>query len=1081
MRWIIAAILMVLISTAVLADVSHFPAPLVEENEFDGYIVVTDENGGLDYLATTKLMNRLFQETTVVEVPDAKESKRNYRLYDENGHDFVEGGEMLSTVVSEVTADHWDALATGETSNQEGTYTYYQTFYPGDAHIRFSIANAVPDDPDQVAAAYLNFDAAGNPAYTYRIYFDPAIESKIDGDDNYALDDLEGMEFDMLGKTYIISKTDHAGLNDLKLTLVAASEELTLREGETKVVTLGEKQHEVTVIFVSDPASGGSPEVKLSFDGEMIKGLSKLDTYNVDDDTTIYVRDIMVNARDAVVDLRFGASKMILHDDNVTDGAYAGNEWEVDEENVDGTDVKFVGTDEGLVNDGTFYLESIEVKWSPEEVHYVATGQRLSEIIEDQNKIFGQSFDISYDGANPEHLVVEGLQLKPKGKDEYHLLFTNRLGQQLDVPLFYDNSGSFTRFGDDSDELHLREGYNISKTEHFIVTSVGDGTGYTHHLEYTGSDVSENYLEFRDHGSGQEFKLYYPDGASSTSIPLWGDSYLVQFSDTSDDLDIQVDLDDSGTITGNETPVITTQYGLRIYYDIEGTYAFRRMETLSYKKEECLTCGSPIDPETILLGIGSTVKTTLANVAFNLTVDRPTWAPLGSYHERMRLTVEDDSNEIDLMGPERCLDGGFVDENIATEYDGNASITGALTASGLHTLAQVPANSPLSEIVKGLYFNHPTSGCYYAHTTGLKFMLDLNDDTDDDMGTTGYGQKLLHQIDTNGPDSVTIYNEENQVEHMIIFYGEELPALAPVSEAKAKIGSVETKLDSEVSTIDKDMIVIGGPCTNKVAADLIGNAECTLGYEAGKARIVLTEENGHNILIIAGFSDADTYLAVQALLEQPEKLRGFDLEVSGTLDNLKVAEYVVPEGAPVTPPPEPEVEEEIEEEPVAVTSEPVVCEASNDETGTFAYSLSKLGMTLDKESSPRVTADGTKGTVIYEVSEPFKAQLGVDWLQYVLHIHEGDCAGPEVTALTFKWEDGDGDKEQSFTLPREGCYCLRVDAPDITVDDADAELTSEPLELVFSTASAEDNLLTGGVIFGGWFPAEPLNDMSLWG
>jgi hypothetical protein len=60
MRWIIAAILMVLVSTAVLADVSHFPAPLVEENEFDGYIVVTDENGGLDYLATTKLMNRLF-------------------------------------------------------------------------------------------------------------------------------------------------------------------------------------------------------------------------------------------------------------------------------------------------------------------------------------------------------------------------------------------------------------------------------------------------------------------------------------------------------------------------------------------------------------------------------------------------------------------------------------------------------------------------------------------------------------------------------------------------------------------------------------------------------------------------------------------------------------------------------------------------------------------------------------------------------------------------------------------------------------------------------------------------------------
>ncbi|MFW6450491.1 MAG: hypothetical protein ACOCZ6_05545 [Nanoarchaeota archaeon] len=81
---------------------------------------------------------------------------------------------------------------------------------------------------------------------------------------------------------------------------------------------------------------------------------------------------------------------------------------------------------------------------------------------------------------------------------------------------------------------------------------------------------------------------------------------------------------------------------------------------------------------------------------------------------------------------------------------------------------------------------------------------------------------------------------------------------------------------------------------------------------------------------------------------------------------------------------------------------------------------------MKKEGSPEpvVEMDVSEGTVSFELDEPFEAKAGVDWYQYDVHIHEDDCGGEEVETPAFKWEDGDQDKRQDFSVPQEGCYCL---------------------------------------------------------
>ena len=94
-----------------------------------------------------------------------------------------------------------------------------------------------------------------------------------------------------------------------------------------------------------------------------------------------------------------------------------------------------------------------------------------------------------------------------------------------------------------------------------------------------------------------------------------------------------------------------------------------------------------------------------------------------------------------------------------------------------------------------------------------------------------------------------------------------------------------TKLDSEVASADaQNVVAVGGPCVNTIAADLLGNpAVCTEGFTPGKARIKLWEHsNGKIAMLIAGYTGADTRLAGKVVAQRWKELFGMEVEVAGT-------------------------------------------------------------------------------------------------------------------------------------------------------------------------------------------------------
>ncbi|MBD3203430.1 S-layer protein [Candidatus Woesearchaeota archaeon] len=162
---------------------------------------------------------------------------------------------------------------------------------------------------------------------------------------------------------------------------------------------------------------------------------------------------------------------------------------------------------------------------------------------------------------------------------------------------------------------------------------------------------------------------------------------------------------------------------------------------------------------------------------------------------------------------------------------------------------------------------------------------EIEEDSDYTMYATQYGTEMLY--DTENTDDITIsYPEERAYGNVFI-----APLSAEVSGGSSG-GTINreiinelpvgiAKLDSEAEGMSKNMIVVGGPCANTIAADLAGNpASCAEGYEPGKAKIKLYDRSGKTALLVAGYSAKDTLGASYVLARNDDyDLSGDEVEV----------------------------------------------------------------------------------------------------------------------------------------------------------------------------------------------------------
>lgn len=104
--------------------------------------------------------------------------------------------------------------------------------------------------------------------------------------------------------------------------------------------------------------------------------------------------------------------------------------------------------------------------------------------------------------------------------------------------------------------------------------------------------------------------------------------------------------------------------------------------------------------------------------------------------------------------------------------------------------------------------------------------------------------------------------------------GEELP----VSVVDA------TKLDSEIADVKaQNLIVIGNPCRNTVAAELLGNPKnCLEGFTPGKSNIKLFQNDDKVAMLVGGWQESDDRLAGKVLAHRWKELNGNEVEIEGT-------------------------------------------------------------------------------------------------------------------------------------------------------------------------------------------------------
>ena len=185
----------------------------------------------------------------------------------------------------------------------------------------------------------------------------------------------------------------------------------------------------------------------------------------------------------------------------------------------------------------------------------------------------------------------------------------------------------------------------------------------------------------------------------------------------------------------------------------------------------------------------------------------------------------------------------------------------------------------------------------------------ITDPTDSDIQTamSKYGAKITFTSKSNAPDEVDIeWPKAQRTGQAFIISG---PVQTVTTTGAGEVESaVVTKievgaalLDSEVADIAaQNSIIVGGPCVNDAAAEVMGLSPGTCGAAStipeNKAIIKLFEQTGGNVaMVVAGWGAMDTRRASRVVANYADyALSGTEMEVSGTdLTTITVAAPVV--------------------------------------------------------------------------------------------------------------------------------------------------------------------------------------------
>ena len=808
---------------AMAADLSEYPNMFVSDGVFNGLMVVGENAASVDNLAMTDIAASM-KYAGGAATASVSVSGDSWKV--KSGTDDLEFGETIGPatggVVDFVDDDDLAALADGELTSSKGTFKYEQFLY----FDRTSINTTYQEDDDDVTSDFVKIPDNAQFA-RYEMNFLTAAKSDIDSSESYKLDDFEDKTLTFLGKTFNIVKARGDAASKVTLTLMSGSEKDTLLEGESKSYEIKGKPYDVNLLFTDS-----KNKAKFTVNGETTPLMSEGDTETLSDGTVLGLSEVLYQDYAGGVhqaEFFLGADKMELEDDSI----HAANTSDTDtlkvnDQSIDGARVLIRGnmlSQATTTVDGELEIDSIMINMSAQDDYFVAAGETLlgQAELEEKDLVFSQNWDVRYEGMDPA-VKTDKISVKDKsGEKEYWLTFTNVAGQVIDFPLAYASGASSMRMGSQDDPLYLNKS-SIKDEGYFILNDDTDKDSVTHVVQYKGSDkrtATDPKAKFKILATGETVERPVTHGATSATGTLKLGGKTYGFANTTNPT----------VATGQQLTAMATDnddWNISITSGYAGT--------------------ALIPPGGIAITSNSSADyvVTLGGGKF--------WFRDGSF------AAETDQIKFNLS----LFDGDRIDDIKGTiaeatpYYIISFNITVASTELDLASRGGITLTSPDDD--------EDNSYGYSANGAWVKLTSPSGGGTSSDTLDVDWPQALKSPL-------------------VYVTSGAVSSASKAGGDMKAVTFVDATKLDSEVADVKaQNLVVVGGPCVNTAAAELLGNpSDCTEGFTPGKARVKLFEHaNGNVAMLVAGYSGADTRLAGKVIANRASELSGKELVVEGT-------------------------------------------------------------------------------------------------------------------------------------------------------------------------------------------------------
>jgi hypothetical protein len=323
------------------------------------------------------------------------------------------------------------------------------------------------DDDTPILGFKIN---SGTYIMNYTLDFTQDAESTVDSSGD--LDDLEGSDLHIMGKTYYVSdaKNGTSTGNIGKLTLLDSAVVSSVVEGSSTTVNVGDKSYDVTIVFMDND------EVVFDINGERAPSSGKLEVgsnFRLVDNSYIGVRDISkleIAGETGSASFSIGSGKLEL--------THA-NDIKLNDDTITGVKAYMI---KGTYSDPDVKLSKIVIEWKTDEEVFLSP---------DSDLIMPGFSAIKFTMGDILRNTEEKITIKSDGDDSIEFTIPIKDGT-VNFNLLYGSGGEYTAMGKASDRRLATTNTSILQFDE------KDSSGNEYHewfvATYNTTSEGESYL-----------------------------------------------------------------------------------------------------------------------------------------------------------------------------------------------------------------------------------------------------------------------------------------------------------------------------------------------------------------------------------------------------------------------------------------------------------------------------------------------------------------------------------------------------------------------------------------------------------